>query len=325
MNREGYRGFLEKRNLGVDAIEEALAIVEAFEQHVCARGRMIRAADAEDVATFSKRLVAEGKNTVDHYHALLSYSAYAALPMLHTATIELLDGAEVLRNLHAKLADEVGAARRDELFEGVSVPPLGTPNEEKPALLQNILARLQAAEPRACARILARGLRDLKDEWYEDAKTDYASCSGLDEYLSARSERFIEELTRHRDEGRRWFVQEIDDDVIDYIRRHPEISGGVRYGSILYEAKIPYRTKAWMRESDPRLRRYFYCHCPWVRESLRASDVLVSPTFCTCGAALHKKRWEVIFGVSLHADVVESILRGDYRCVFAIHLPRGAR
>jgi hypothetical protein len=37
-------------------------------------------------------------------------------------------------------------------------------------------------------------------------------------------------------------------------------------------------------------------------------------------AGFHKKPWEVIFGRTIQADVLESVLQGDMRCRFAIHL-----
>jgi hypothetical protein len=47
----------------------------------------------------------------------------------------------------------------------------------------------------------------------------------------------------------------------------------------------------------------------------------VSAQFCRCSAGFHKKPWEVIFDQKLEAEVLESVLQGDMRCRFAIHLP----
>jgi len=69
------------------------------------------------------------------------------------------------------------------------------------------------------------------------------------------------------------------------------------------------------------MKRYYYCHCPWVRESLKGNDIAISPTFCHCSAGFHKKVWDVIFDQPLEAEVVETVLRGDAWCKIAIHLP----
>lgn len=324
MNRDGYREFLEARNISSETIEGAIAIVEAFEEFLLESDseKTLNMATSTDVQSFSEVLISEERNTFDNYLALLRYGVLVRNRALYVTTLEFLDGAEAFGNLHTKLADEFGEAKRDEYFKNVSVPPLGTPNEEKPALVQQVIDRLESAEPEACMRIIGGGLRDLQDEWFQDAKTEYAACSGLDEYLAKKSERFIAELEKHKAEDKWWFVQEITDEVIDYVRRNPVISGGIREGNVVYEVKIPYMAKEWLAETDPQMRRYYYCHCPWVRESLRTGDVSVSPTFCNCAAAFHKKSWEIIFGKSLRAEVLESILKGDERCKFAIHLPR---
>ncbi len=116
----------------------------------------------------------------------------------------------------------------------------------------------------------------------------------------------------------------ITDDVIEYVRTHPEVQQGVRVGNVIYESKIPYMTREYLAETDPRMKAYYYCHCPWVRESLRQGNGRVPAVFCNCSAAFHKKPWEVIFGQPLRADVLESVLKGDSHCRFAIHLPEDA-
>ena len=324
MNAKGYREFLEERNISTETIDEAIAVVERFEAFLQTSNQEITVdtATADDVKAFSEQLISEGENTFDNYLALLRYGGFIRNRPLYVTVLEFLDGAEAFGNLHTKLANALGEAKRDEFFEGIAVPPLGTPNERKPALVQQVVARMESDDPEACKRIIGSGLRDLQDEWFQDAVTEYEACSGLDEYLAGKSKRFIAELEEHKQEGKWWFVQEITDDVIVHVRHHPMMSGGIREGNVIYEVKIPYMAKEWLEETDPQMKRYYACHCPWVRESLRAGDVAVSPTFCNCSAAFHKKPWETIFGQPLHAEVLESILKGDSQCKFAIHLPK---
>jgi hypothetical protein len=98
----------------------------------------------------------------------------------------------------------------------------------------------------------------------------------------------------------------------------------VRRGNVLYVTKIPYRTREYLAATDALQKRYLYCHCPWARESLRQPDGPVPAILCRCSAGFHKKPWEIIFEQHLEADVLESVLLGDERCRFAIHLPPGA-
>jgi hypothetical protein len=81
-----------------------------------------------------------------------------------------------------------------------------------------------------------------------------------------------------------------------------------------------YLTKAYLAESDPTLKRYYYCHCPWAREAVKSGEN-VAPIFCNCSAGFHKKPWEGALGQKIQVEVLESVLQGDDRCRFAIHLP----
>jgi hypothetical protein len=187
------------------------------------------------------------------------------------------------------------------------------------------MARLESrVDAETCREILADSLRDLKDEWYLAERAKFQECGSIDEYLARKGQDFVAQLEQIRDEGGLYFTQPVSDEVIDYVRAHPEILHGVREGDVLYEAKIPYMTQEYLAETDEALKRYYYCHCPWVRESLVAGDVRVSPTFCQCSAGFHKKSWEVIFDQPLQAEVVETVLAGDAWCKFAIHLPAEA-
>ena len=89
---------------------------------------------------------------------------------------------------------------------------------------------------------------------------------------------------------------------------------------VVYETKIPFLTKQYLAESDPTLKRYYYCHCPWAREAVKSGE-RVAPIFCNCSAGFHKRPWEAALGQRIQVDVLESVLRGDERCRFAIHLP----
>jgi hypothetical protein len=100
-----------------------------------------------------------------------------------------------------------------------------------------------------------------------------------------------------------------------------EFECGVREGTLLYITKIPYNTKQYLAESDPTLKRYYACHCPWAREAIKNGNIRLNAVFCNCSGGFSKKPWEVIFGQTLQVDLLESALKGDYRCRFAVHLP----
>jgi hypothetical protein len=316
MDREGFRQLLRERRVAEDQMEAQVAMAERFEAF--AGGPPT----PDDVRAFARLLIAEGLNTWENLVAVVRYGYFTGNDPAYVAAMELLDGSEALEGLYEKLAAAVGPEVRDEVFRDIPLPPLGTPTAERPRITQAVMERLERlVDAETCRQVLSGGLRDLEDAWYVEERAKYAEAGSIDAYLARKGDELIAQLTRLRDEGRLYFTQPVTDEVIDFVERHPEIRQGVREGDVLYEAKIPYMTVDYLAASDERMKRYYYCHCPWVRESLRAGDVSVSPTFCLCSAGFHKKSWDVIFGQPLRAEIVETVLRGDPWCKVAIHLP----
>jgi hypothetical protein len=321
MDTDGFRGFLLEKGFTAERAEALVACAERF------AGSYESGADrspAEAFEAFSQRMIAEKTNSRENYYAIALYARFIRDNALLRAALERLDGSEVLHNLYRKAGEALGERRRDAIVAGQKPLPVGTPNAEKPAAMQAMLEKLMAAEPDACRAILASGLRDLPDEHYAQDKALFEQSTDIDEYLFRKKWALLAELEQIQREGALYWNQEITDEVLDFVRRDPEIGQGVRAGDVVYETKIPYQAKEYLAESDPDRKRYYYCHCPWVKESLRAGRSNISPEFCRCSAAYTGRPWEVIFGEKVRVDVVESVLKGDLRCRFAVHLPARA-
>ncbi len=319
MDKKGFREFLKTRELSQSEIEESISLAEKFENFVTASRP-----GKEDVSAFSVLLIQEGMNTQASFYALARYGRFLGNDDVYVAVVDVLDGAEAMDSLYMKAGQVLGEQKRDEIFEGIELPPLGLPNDEKVKVTQVVMDRLASlADPQEWDDILSDSLRHLEDEWYQDEKRLYLDCQNLDEFLDKNAQNFIALLERLKDEGRLFFTQEITEQVIQYVRSQPLIARGVREGDILYEVKIPHMTKEYLAETDEQMKRYYYCHCPWVKEALKSGDARISSTFCSCSAGFHKKRWEVIFDQPLRAEIVESVLKGDKWCKIAIYLPQG--
>lgn len=322
MNRQGFQEYLEERGIPEAEIATALEIAERFERYLIEIGSP--QPTKTDVDSFSVQLVERGENTLSTYYALARYGRFIKDDEVYVGVVELLDGAEAMDNLYQKTADILGQDRRDLVFQGIPVPPLGTPNEEKILVTQRLMPRLiEVADPTECDQILRDSLRDLEDTWFQDEKNLYIECASIDDFLDKSAQNFIAMLEKIRDEDGIFFNQKITDEVVEYVRGEPLIARGVREGNLLYEVKIPHRTVEFLAERDPQLKRYYYCHCPWVKEALKQGEADIPPVFCSCSAGFHKKRWEVIFDQPLQAEIVETVLKGDNWCKIAIHLPEG--
>lgn len=92
----------------------------------------------------------------------------------------------------------------------------------------------------------------------------------------------------------------------------------VREGRVIYSAKRPRNPQAHEKAQTPAEKRAAYCFCPVIRARLDAGMPL---TYCNCGAGWFRQQWEGAIGRPVRIDIVESVLRGDDVCKFAIYLP----
>jgi hypothetical protein len=321
MDEAGFRQYLAEHKLEPEEIEQSLELMRKFDAFLSESGADSANPTKEDVEAFSISLQQAQLNSLENYYALIRYGRFIKNQTIAVGAIELVDGAEAFDNLYAKLGQQYGDALRDEIFQGIELPALGSPNASKPGITYLVMERLERVLGRENSKQLLKDcLRSLQDAYYLADRQKYLECRDLDEFLERKGNDYIIFLESLMDEGQLYFTQEITPEVIAYVESHPEIRQGVREGNILYETKIPCQTKQFLAETDEQQKRYAYCHCPWVRESLRSGRSDISPLFCNCSAGFHKRYWEVVLGQPLRAEVLETVLKGDERCRFAIDL-----
>ncbi|PKO05234.1 MAG: hypothetical protein CVU41_13235 [Chloroflexi bacterium HGW-Chloroflexi-3] len=318
MDTNSFLSMLAGRNVPPEKIPAALVLAERFENYILKSGKGFTTQAAWD---FSRLLIDEGINTEENFLSLARYGLFIKSNPIFIAFLEVLDGGEAQENLYNRVAECHGTALRDEVFAGIGVSAFGIPTTDKPGYMHPVIERLeQAIGSEATRNLLADSLRDLPDAYYQQDRELFYSCQDVDEYLIKKKADFLQQLETCQREGRLFFAQKITDEVVDYVRNTAEMGAGVRVGNIIYETKIPFMTGEYLSETDEQLKHYYYCHCPWAREAVKSGGK-VAPIFCNCSAGFHKKPWEVIFEQPIHVDVLESILKGDDRCRFAIHLP----
>lgn len=319
MDRDGYIQLLKTRKVSEEKIEASIAMAERFEAYLTMSGG---APEAAATWEFCRLLIREKLNTYDNLLALARYGRFIKNNNIFVAILELLDGAEVQPNLYQRVGTLFGNSIRDEVFAGIGISPLGLPPAEKPFDLFPVLDRLIGAIGYEQVELLLSAcLRDLPDEGFLDEREKFIQASNIDKYLASKHQELVEELKKCQREGQLFFSQEITDDVVRYVAERPETECGVRQGNILYITKIPYLAKAYLVETDPVMKRFYVCHCPWVRHAIKNGNLRLDPVFCNCSGGFSKKPWELIFGQTLKVEVLESALKGDFRCRFAVHLP----
>ncbi len=326
MDEEEFRNYCIKEKIAKETIEASIGVIKEFDEFLKKenKNKNVDTATPQELHNFVSYLIQTEKNIFGNFVALIRYSHYSKNDEVKIALYELLDGSAVIENLSNKLKEIVGQEKRNEIFKGIDLPPLGTRSEEKPKITKIVMERLDAkVDEKTCKEVISSGLHEQPKEGLLREREKYQNSKNIDDFLEKQHKDFVAELEQHRKEGTLFFTQEVDEQVIEYVRNNPMCEYGVREGDIVYVTKIPYMAKQYLNETDEQMKRYYYCHCSWVREALKSANEKISPTFCYCSAGFYKQFWDVVLDQSMKVDVVESILKGDPICKFAVHLPNG--
>ena len=319
---DDFKEYLREKKVKDDAIKQAINLINDFSVHLKEFNRTLDNATYNDLHSFSAKLIEENKNSFDNYIHLLRFGYFTNNNQLIIASMEIIDGAEVIQNFYERLASEFGEEIRNRVFQELKVPPLGLNPTKRPKITEQLIDNLiEIVGKDKCEKFLADGLRDKYTEYYKKDREMYLRSSDIDDFLEKKHADFITTLRKHQEDNSLFFTQEIDDSVIEYVEKNKCGLAGIRDGNRVLLTKIPYMTKQFLEEKDPQKKKYFYCHCPWVREGLLEEDVPVNPIFCNCSGGYFKNHWETILDDEVKVELLESILLGDDKCKFALHLP----
>ena len=324
MDEVGFREYCAKRNLNEKTVQAHIKGVQDFEAFLKKTGRNKNFSDfsVKDTRSFVANLVENGENTIDSFLALIRYTNFAGKRDVVSFLFGYVEGYGAMEKLSETLKDKMGESCRDVVFKGIDLPSLGTAPEEKPKVAKRIMQRLEAElDEKSFRGIMSSGLDVGPKEFYLPMRKKFLESKSLDDFLRQKHAEAVDMLGKHSREKSMFYAQGIDKEVVEFVRGNQEVMGGVRKGDIIYETKIPYLIKKYLHEKDPKMKRYYACHCGWVREAIK-SDMKISPNFCYCSAGYHKRPWDIIFDQPVKADVVKSVLQGDLVCRFAIHVPK---
>ncbi len=90
-----------------------------------------------------------------------------------------------------------------------------------------------------------------------------------------------------------------------------------REGNVIIHTKHPCDPVAHAAAQTPEAKRAAYCFCPVIRDRLRQG---ISDTYCYCGSGWFRQEWETATGKPVRVRVLQSVLRGDDVCQFAVEL-----
>ena len=272
LDEEGFKKSLEKR-LNEKAIQQSIQIVKEAESFLKNKSvtKDFGQANIEDLRSIVDFFIKTRKNTWENLLALLRFFRFSGNRAIEVALLELLDGSDVLEKLSNRVKKTVGDKRSKELFEDIKLPPLGTFSTDKPRITKKFMEKLETAlGEKACKEVLLSGPHAGSKKEYLAERKAFLESEGIDDFLRRRHNEYISELEQHMKEGTLYFTQEIDKEVLDYVRNTPTCQNGVREDKIIYVTKIPYMAKQYLNEKNKKMKRYYYCHCPWVREAIKS-------------------------------------------------------
>ena len=201
------------------------------------------------------------------------------------------------KKLAASLERVLGAEARERVMQGNEQLGIESGVDERFQWVKGMLARLD-------------GVADQHQKWDILSSCAHVFPRGQVDKLAAV---FSEVKTRTGDP-----LQAVDA-VIAFMDADPGwVEGSLREGHTIYAAKKPRDPKAYAAAKTDLERRQAYCFCPLVRTKM---DQGMPVDFCNCGSGWFRQQWEGAIGQAVRVATLKSVLQGDEKCEFAIHLP----
>lgn len=323
MRENGFRRYLQKRGLKAEDIDSSVNIVKEFEEYLKRHKNTFDSASLNALKEYISLLIKDGKNSPKTLIALARYCYYTKKTDLYIHFASILGGSDVLPLVGKRLATIAGEKTRHKIFQGLKMPPLGSPQDDYPPLTKTIMQRMETELPAdKCREIMTWNYHEIPAETFKEAKERFEKAATIDEYLKDEHRRLIKMQEDCMKAGRPWYEQEITPETLEFVKKNQEINTGIRRGDKIYKTKIPYAPKQFLKEKDPTLKKYYACHCQLVRTAIRDGKLNIPPTFCYCSAGFEKLHFDAIFGEPVEVELLETLLKGDSRCRFAIKIPK---
>ncbi len=281
--------------------------VESFEKYIKESGISKKSLKPEDMDAFLSR---EELGVDD---MLLIFREMKAINRdVYVYGLSLLGRLGVLESIYRK-ACKLAPGQVPEY----RYPREGLPMSQLPDFAQDMTVFLKEHLGEKALEALTDNHHEIPDEAFFSEKEFYEKAESLEVYLKDRHERKVAVLQEHCDQDKVWFEQIITQEVVDYVKDHPEMLSATYKDGYLYITKIPYDTVEFLHGTNDIEKRSAYCHCGLARAAIKSGKE-IDGDWCYCSAGFAKRPFEVIMGKDLHVEVLESVLKGHMRCRFRV-------
>ena len=322
---DGFRKRLQARGLSTKAVDFSVGAFEEFEDYLEKSGKSLESLNLDDLKRYVSLLIKAKRNSEERLNAIARCLVFAKKNDEFIYLLGTYGAYNVLADIGDRLASIAGEKARLRVFERFGLPAMGSPQDMFPPLTARIMKRMEAElPPTTCRQILTWNYHRIPAEAFSEAKKRFEKADSIDEYLKGEHTRLINEMENCIKQGGLWFEQQVTREVLDFVKANQEICcTGVRNGEWIYVTKIPYAPKEYLTEKDPVMKRYYACHCQLARTAIRDGKPRISPNFCYCSAGYAKVKFDTVFDEPVEIQLLESALKGDMRCRFAIKIPKG--
>lgn len=314
--------FCKKRKVDDSGITNAVEDVRTFELELRRQNLLLDDCSQDQLKAYIKRLIQNRDNTIQRFVNLARYFYIIGREDIYLYFLSIIGVSGVIDSITRRTTQLTDEQTVERIMKEIQFPTLGSPPEDYPASTCKLVRRMQEVLPEEiCKKALAGNHHKIPVESFEKEKEIYKNTPDFDQYLKSFHQRNVQELQKYSDEGTIWYEQKITPEVVEFVKNNQEVQGGVREGDIIYITKIPFDPVRYLQETDPDLKRFYACHCQFVRTALLTNAADVPPEWCYCSAGYVKWMFDVLFEQPVEADILETPFMGDNRCRFAIHIP----
>ncbi|NHJ31552.1 MAG: hypothetical protein FK732_01700 [Asgard group archaeon] len=231
----------------------------------------------KDLQVFLKQWKVDKKKKQRFLLAMKIYGKATGNTNLIANANRLLGRGTWLSRLEETLNEHVGEELQQKIMEAGGPIKQTSTTARKAVWAKCMMDCLEAnVDEKTCKKILTNNLhfKSPKSPSFKKLKRMYEKSGSIDVVLQYLHDKWKKTI------GDRYGY---DSQEYKYVEADPTIEAGVRKGNIVYVSKIPFQIKQFIETDDEQMKRYHYCHCAWVRDSIKKpKEEQVSVTFFNC-------------------------------------------
>jgi hypothetical protein len=318
MNEAMFKEKYDKFNLSDEDLNNCILTILNAEKYI---NKEIDDFQIKDIQEFVEHLIETNENKYNNFIHIARYFYYIDKKPEYIHMTKYFNTVGVLENIIERIDLFDSSNIKEEFLKDITLPPLGTESSSLPSYTIDFVKKLNKYFPQSkCNKILAGNNHSIPKESFMKEKEYYDSSQSLKMYLEDRHDRKVKELEHYYKNNLIWFEQIISQEVIEFVRNNKEVLSGVIENEKLYITKIPYDINNFLDSNDEKQKRYYACHCSFVREGILQGHKDIPKEWCYCSAGFAKYPFEVILEQELDITLLQTPIDGDLLCRFEIDL-----